>query len=184
LADLGGRATVDRDLREPGGAERGADFAAAQVYQLDAERGSDRFAPVARARAAADDRELRDFGAGRAQRVEPVAEREGDTFERGLGQPLGRGLVVKVEVRAPHLRVVVRRALAREVREEYLRAAGGAGGLGAGEQVGGAGSSGQPRREIDARGGREVDRHLVPQPGQAVTERLRGALGAGPQLAG
>ena len=56
------------------------------------------------------------------QHVEPVGEREGHAFEHGLADRRGVGIVVETEQHATRRRVVVRRALTRQVRQEDLGA--------------------------------------------------------------
>ena len=74
------------DQAEPGRAEGSAEIAVGRNVDRQAERGGDRLQPVARARAAADGGDAGQRRAGRAQRLEAVAEGEGDAFEHRLRQ--------------------------------------------------------------------------------------------------
>ena len=178
-----GIAAIDGELREPRRAERRADLAALQIDQR-APRSAAAIdpAPIARARAAADHRQLGDVGAGLAQRIEPVGEREGDAFEHGLRQAAGVGVVVEAEEGAADLRhrcaACARptdRAGTARARwpDRPLRRARTA----RRRRLAPVSRATQSMQEA----ARQVDRHLVPQVGQAVAEGVDGARRVGPE---
>ena len=164
-----------RQHGEAGRAQGRARFARLGHLDGNAERAGKHGGPSLRSGAAAGADDRSEVGAGRAQRVERVAQRHGDAFHDGAGQILGAVSDVEVHEGAAHGRVVVGRALAREVGEEEEVAGRLAGGH-ARRQVGGraAGEAGEPVERVR---GREDHAHLVPAAGHGVAEGVDGGGG-------
>ena len=136
-ADFSSAGARSGDLRQLCRAERRANLAAIQIDQLTFQRGGEDRAPIARTRAAADDRQFGDLRAGFAQRVQAVSKRKGDTFEHGGTIRAGVGLVVEAQKCTANMRVVVRGAFAGKIRQKQLRARRGPAASARGENFGG-----------------------------------------------
>ena len=96
----------------------GAGFAAAVLAGGGVERVGEQLGPVVAARAAAEQGQRLRFGAGRAQCVEAVGERERDAFEHGVAEQRAIGRVVHAEEHALCVRVVVRRAFTGQIGQK------------------------------------------------------------------
>ena len=116
-------------------------------------------------------------GAGGGQGGHAVGEAEGDTFQNGLDHLSPRAVRRQPEQDAAGERVVVRRALAREVGQEQQRAGAGKACLHLGEERRNVVASGDAAHGGERAGPVEHGRHGAPARGQAMAETVDGMFG-------
>ena len=117
-ADLGRGLPGERQAGEPGGTEGGTVLATGVEGDGAVERRGEDARPEAAAGAAADGGEVGDPGPRDRKAVLCFGQGEGDALEHGLDEVDRRGVRVDAEEDPARVRVVVRRALAGEVRQE------------------------------------------------------------------
>ncbi len=137
-----------------------------------AKRVGQQLGPRRAARAAADERDAVDRGAAVEQRLLAIEERERHALEHRLRQVAAAVVVRQPEERAGRVRVVVRRALARQVGQEQRHAGAGRQRLRLGDELRLAVGMGRAAQPAQRAAGREHHRHLVPGGREGVAERM------------
>ena len=162
--------------RQSRGAICGSDLGSIAIDQRPLQRGGQYAAPPHRARAATDDGNPVDARAGLDQHIETVGKCERYAFEHCLTDRRGIRIMRETEQHAARMGVVVGRAFARQVRQENLSAIEAAAGFDLRQQVGGIARASELDGPIQTARSTQHDAHLMPQPGQTMTERMNGPI--------